>query len=115
LGDFIEDAKVLSPVEAATIAGLRESTQNVLAGLTAREAKVRLFGRIARRAGRHYQGSYRLFDDGPISVYLFPAVSAVCHRSAGLGRCRLLFRRFLQPIVISGQRLDAEAVGCDSC
>ncbi len=40
LGDFIEDAKVMSPVEAATIAGLRESTQNVLAGLTAREAKV---------------------------------------------------------------------------
>ena len=40
LGDFIEDAKVLSPVEAATIAGLRESTQNVLAGLTARDAKV---------------------------------------------------------------------------
>jgi RNA polymerase primary sigma factor len=40
LGDFIEDSRVLSPVEAATIAGLRESTQNVLAGLTAREAKV---------------------------------------------------------------------------
>jgi RNA polymerase primary sigma factor len=40
LGDFIEDSKVLSPVESATIAGLRESTQNVLAGLTAREAKV---------------------------------------------------------------------------
>ncbi len=40
LGDFIEDARVLSPIEAATIAGLRESTQNVLAGLTAREAKV---------------------------------------------------------------------------
>ncbi|WP_174626304.1 RNA polymerase sigma factor RpoD [Candidatus Methylobacter favarea] len=40
LGDFIEDAKVLSPVDSATIAGLRESTQNVLAGLTAREAKV---------------------------------------------------------------------------
>jgi RNA polymerase primary sigma factor len=40
LGDFIEDAKVLSPVEAATIEGLKESTQNVLAGLTAREAKV---------------------------------------------------------------------------
>ena len=40
LGDFIEDAKVLSPVESATIAGLRESTQNVLSGLTAREAKV---------------------------------------------------------------------------
>jgi RNA polymerase primary sigma factor len=40
LGDFIEDSKVLSPVEAATIEGLKESTQNVLAGLTAREAKV---------------------------------------------------------------------------
>jgi RNA polymerase primary sigma factor len=40
LGDFIEDARILSPIEAATIAGLRESTQNVLAGLTAREAKV---------------------------------------------------------------------------
>ena len=40
LGDFIEDSRVLSPIEAATIAGLKESTQNVLAGLTAREAKV---------------------------------------------------------------------------
>jgi RNA polymerase primary sigma factor len=40
LGDFIEDARVLSPVESATIAGLRESTQQVLSGLTAREAKV---------------------------------------------------------------------------
>ena len=40
LGDFIEDGKVLSPVESATIAGLCESTQNVLSGLTAREAKV---------------------------------------------------------------------------
>ncbi len=40
LGDFIEDAKILSPVESATFAGLRESTQQVLAGLTAREAKV---------------------------------------------------------------------------
>ncbi len=40
LGDFIEDGKVLSPIDSATIAGLRESTQNVLSGLTAREAKV---------------------------------------------------------------------------
>ncbi len=40
LGDFIEDGKVLSPVESATIAGLCESTQVVLSGLTAREAKV---------------------------------------------------------------------------
>jgi len=40
LGDFIEDAKVLSPVESATVENLRESTEVVLAGLTAREAKV---------------------------------------------------------------------------
>jgi len=40
LGDFIEDGKILSPVESATIASLCESTQNVLSGLTAREAKV---------------------------------------------------------------------------
>jgi len=40
LGDFIEDSKILSPVDSATFAGLRESTQHVLAGLTAREAKV---------------------------------------------------------------------------
>ncbi len=40
LGDFIEDAKVMSPVEAATIEGLREAMQNVLSSLTAREAKV---------------------------------------------------------------------------
>ncbi len=40
LGDFIEDAKVLSPVDSATIEGLREAMQNVLSSLTAREAKV---------------------------------------------------------------------------
>lgn len=40
LGDFIEDSNVLSPIESAIIANLRESTQNVLSGLTAREAKV---------------------------------------------------------------------------
>ncbi len=40
LGDFIEDSKVMSPVEAATIEGLREAMQNVLSSLTAREAKV---------------------------------------------------------------------------
>jgi len=40
LGDFIEDSKMLSPVESATIEGLKESTQSVLAGLTARESKV---------------------------------------------------------------------------
>ncbi len=40
LGDFIEDAGVQSPVESATGEGLREATQNMLAGLTSREAKV---------------------------------------------------------------------------
>ena len=40
LGDFIEDGNVLSPVDSATSEGLREATQEVLEGLTAREAKV---------------------------------------------------------------------------
>ncbi len=40
LGDFIEDATIVSPIEAATSAGLREATQEMLAGLTSREAKV---------------------------------------------------------------------------
>jgi RNA polymerase primary sigma factor len=40
LGDFIEDAGVVSPIESATAEGLSEATQNMLAGLTGREAKV---------------------------------------------------------------------------
>ena len=40
LGDFIEDLSIVSPVDSATAEGLRESTQNILAGLTPREAKV---------------------------------------------------------------------------
>jgi RNA polymerase primary sigma factor len=40
LGDFIEDANAVSPIDSATVESLRESTQDVLAGLTAREAKV---------------------------------------------------------------------------
>jgi RNA polymerase primary sigma factor len=40
LGDFIEDLSVLSPVEAATVEGLREATREVLSTLTPREAKV---------------------------------------------------------------------------
>jgi RNA polymerase primary sigma factor len=40
LGDFIEDAGVISPLDSATAAGLREATQNMLASLTSREAKV---------------------------------------------------------------------------
>ena len=40
LGDFIEDAAVDSPVDTATSEGLKETTHEVLAGLTPREAKV---------------------------------------------------------------------------
>jgi RNA polymerase sigma factor, sigma-70 family len=40
LGDFIEDVSVPSPMETATVEGLREATREVLAGLTPREAKV---------------------------------------------------------------------------
>jgi RNA polymerase primary sigma factor len=40
LGDFIEDNSIHSPVDAATGQGLQEATKEVLAGLTAREAKV---------------------------------------------------------------------------
>ena len=40
LGDFIEDTTVASPIEAATMESLKETTHNVLAGLTPREAKV---------------------------------------------------------------------------
>ena len=40
LGDFIEDQQAISPIESATMEGLREATQNMLSGLTSREAKV---------------------------------------------------------------------------
>jgi RNA polymerase primary sigma factor len=40
LGDFIEDNTISSPVDSATGQGLQEATKEVLAGLTAREAKV---------------------------------------------------------------------------
>ena len=40
LGDFIEDVTIASPVDSATGQGLQEATSEVLAGLTAREAKV---------------------------------------------------------------------------
>ncbi|MBV5811496.1 RNA polymerase sigma factor RpoD [Pseudomonas aeruginosa] len=40
LGDFIEDSTMQSPIEMATSENLKESTREVLAGLTAREAKV---------------------------------------------------------------------------
>ncbi|RFA30142.1 RNA polymerase sigma factor RpoD [Alkalilimnicola ehrlichii] len=40
LGDFIEDANVMSPIDSATREGLKESVREVLSGLTPREAKV---------------------------------------------------------------------------
>ncbi len=40
LGDFIEDITIASPVDSATGTGLHEATNEVLASLTAREAKV---------------------------------------------------------------------------
>ncbi|TQV87714.1 RNA polymerase sigma factor RpoD [Aliikangiella coralliicola] len=40
LGDFIEDGNQDSPIDSATSESLREATKAVLAGLTAREAKV---------------------------------------------------------------------------
>ena len=40
LGDFIEDANIESPVEAAAGVGLSEATREILASLTPREAKV---------------------------------------------------------------------------
>ncbi|CCQ09526.1 RNA polymerase sigma factor RpoD [Pseudoalteromonas luteoviolacea B = ATCC 29581] len=40
LGDFIEDTTIESPIDSATMESLRAATNEVLAGLTAREAKV---------------------------------------------------------------------------
>ena len=40
LGDFIEDTTIVAPSDSATFEGLREATQNILASLTPREAKV---------------------------------------------------------------------------
>ena len=40
LGDFIQDENIISPVDAATIQGLSEATNEVLATLTPREERV---------------------------------------------------------------------------
>jgi RNA polymerase primary sigma factor len=40
LGDFIEDSTMQSPIDIATVESLKESTRDVLSGLTEREAKV---------------------------------------------------------------------------
>jgi len=40
LGDFVEDTSVTAPGDAATLAGLKEATEEILSTLTPREAKV---------------------------------------------------------------------------
>ena len=40
LGDFIEDVNIASPIDSASMEGLKEATQDVLSGLTPREAMV---------------------------------------------------------------------------
>ncbi|MBO1254467.1 RNA polymerase sigma factor RpoD [Alteromonas sp. 5E99-2] len=40
LGDFIEDSTIVQPLDSATGGSLKNATQEVLSGLTAREAKV---------------------------------------------------------------------------
>ncbi|MCP3427866.1 RNA polymerase sigma factor RpoD [Opacimonas viscosa] len=40
LGDFIEDNTIIQPLDSATGGSLKDATQDVLSGLTAREAKV---------------------------------------------------------------------------
>lgn len=40
LGDFIEDNTIIQPLDSATGGSLKDATQDVLAGLTQREAKV---------------------------------------------------------------------------
>jgi len=40
LGDFIEDTSIQAPIDSATFEGLRRATQDMLHGLTPREAKV---------------------------------------------------------------------------
>jgi RNA polymerase primary sigma factor len=40
LGDFVEDTSVTAPGDAATLAGLKEATEDILSTLTLREAKV---------------------------------------------------------------------------
>ena len=40
LGDFVEDTSVTAPGDAATLAGLKEATEEILSPLTLREAKV---------------------------------------------------------------------------
>ena len=59
LGDFIEDSTMQSPIEMATSESLKESTREVLAGLTAREAKV-----LRMRFGIEMQSDHTLEEVG---------------------------------------------------
>jgi RNA polymerase primary sigma factor len=40
LGDFVEDTSITAPSDAATLAGLKDATKEILDTLTPREAKV---------------------------------------------------------------------------
>ena len=40
LGDFLEDSSINSPIDDASIRGIKDATDEILASLTAREAKV---------------------------------------------------------------------------
>jgi len=59
LGSFIEDSSTLSPVDSATASGMRETIRQVMAGLTAREAKV-----LRMRFGIDMHTDYTLDDVG---------------------------------------------------
>ncbi len=59
LGDFIEDGAQESPVDSATSTSLGEATKDVLAGLTAREAKV-----LRMRFGIDMNTDHTLEEDG---------------------------------------------------
>ncbi len=59
LGDFIEDINITTPTDSATFEGLRETTQNVLAGLTPGEAKV-----LRMRFGIEMTTDHTLEEDG---------------------------------------------------
>ena len=48
LGDFIEDSTIIQPLDSATGGSLKDATQEVLAGLTAREATEKLPRRVSK-------------------------------------------------------------------
>jgi RNA polymerase primary sigma factor len=54
LGDFIEDTTLALPADSATSESLKAATRDVLSGLTAREAKVKLYGDYTKLNGVYY-------------------------------------------------------------